>query len=102
MNNRAVKKIVAMSNTYVTCILPFSYFERSKFKLYRQLKKEEFDFFNLRELVLQKKYYGDVEVSHEELDQHFLPYIERRIFPNKESEENILRYSKKDEFKRPL
>ncbi len=86
--------MTTLSNTYITCMVPFSYRERSKFKMYDALKQNKFEFFSLDQLHLQQKYYGSVTVLHEELDQHFLPYIERRMFPKQEREDSFLRYSK--------
>lgn len=83
-----------LSNTHITCMVPFSYRERSKFKMYESLKEHDFEFFSLDQLHIQQKYYGNVTVLHEELDQHFLPYIERRIFPKLERDDSFLRYSK--------
>lgn len=83
-----------ISTTYVTCMMPFSYHERSKYKLYDALKEQGYTFFTLANLSLQQAYYGDNYVLHEELDQYFMPYIERRVFPKTENPEAFLRYSK--------
>lgn len=81
-------------NTYVTLMMPFSYHEHKKFKLYEALKAEQYDFFTLDRVSLEHQYYGDISILHEALDQHFLPYVERRLFPKEENPENFLRYSK--------
>lgn len=85
---------VDVTQSYVTLMMPFAYHERKKFKLYEELKQEGYEFFTLDQLALQHRYYGDITILHEELDQHFLPYVERRLFPKKEKPENFLRYSK--------
>jgi len=90
-------EVMGISTTYVTCMMPFSYHERSKYKLYDALKEQGYTFFTLDNLQLQKAFYGDICVLHEEMDQYFLPYIERRIFPKKEKSQAFLRYSKKVE-----
>lgn len=82
------------STTYVTCMMPFSYHERSKFKLYETIKAHGYTFFTLDNVALQDAYYGGNCVVHEEMDQYFLPYIERRMFPKEETPEAFLRYSK--------
>lgn len=86
---------MGISTTYITCMMPFSYHEKSKYKLYDTLKKQGYTFFTLDNLQLQQAYYGDICVLHEGMDQYFLPYIERRLFPEKEKSQAFLRYSKK-------
>ena len=81
-------------NQYITCMIPFAYREKTKKQLYRVLKNNNYTFFSLKDRSLEQAYYGDVVVSHEELDQHFLPYIENRLFPKQEDENSFLRYSK--------
>jgi hypothetical protein len=83
-----------VTESFVTLMMPFAYHEAKKFKFYEALKREQYHFFTLDQLALQHQYYGDVTILHEELDQHFLPYVERRLFPKKESPDNFLRYSK--------
>ena len=59
------------------------------------LRKNHFRFFDLDNDELQELYYGkDIQISHEELDQFFLPFIEDKLFPHSVKERGFLRYSK--------
>ncbi|MGN1402337.1 MAG: hypothetical protein ACI4XL_12645 [Bacillus sp. (in: firmicutes)] len=54
-----------------------------------------YDFFNLKDLDQENRFYGKHTVSHRRMEQFFLPNIEKILFPSDlEDDRYILRFSK--------
>lgn len=87
-------KHLNIDNAYMNYLFPFSFREKDRQKLMEQLEKHHFTFFTLDKEELQDKYYGDIKIVHEELDQFFLPFIEDKLFPVNTGNRGFLRYSK--------
>lgn len=84
-----------ITDAYMTYLFPFAFLEKDRRKLMDQLDKHNFTFFTLEKEELQDMYYGDnIEISHEELEQFFLPFIEDKLFPRNTINRGFLRYSK--------
>ena len=84
-----------VTDAYMTYLFPFSFREKDRQKLMEQLEKHHFTFFTLEKEELQDMYYGDdIKISHEELEQFFLPFIEDKLFPPNTNNRGFLRYSK--------
>lgn len=90
-----------ITDAYMTYFFPFSFREKERKELMAQLEKNHYTFFTLDNEELQDKYYGEnINISNEELDQFFLPFIEDKLFPPSIKNRGFLRYSKviKDSF----
>ncbi|WP_144510789.1 hypothetical protein [Bacillus sp. FJAT-22090] len=84
-----------ITDAFMNFLFPFSFYERKSEELMGQLKKQHFTFFDLEDLAFQELYYGKgINISHEELDQFFLPFIEDKLFPRSTIEKGFLRFSK--------
>lgn len=80
----------------MTFLFPFAYSEKKKSALMTALKNNGYTFFTLHNESIDRGYYGNrIEISHEELDQFFYPFIEDKLFPENEQNDGLLRYSKK-------
>ncbi|WP_110928362.1 magnesium transporter CorA family protein [Bacillus massiliglaciei] len=67
-------------------------------KLTGKLRKENFIFFDFKDLDLQQAFYGGDKVSHRKLEKSFMPNIEPLLFPGSQHDkEGIRRFSKKFE-----
>src|SRR6478735_7395732 len=72
-------------------LFPFSFDRKNKEQLVHALEANLFEFFSIQNKHLEKEYY----VSHDSLEQYFLPYIECILFPDSCEKEGLLRFSKK-------
>ncbi|MEI4770653.1 hypothetical protein WAX74_13540 [Psychrobacillus sp. FJAT-51614] len=86
---------LTITKAYMTYLFPFSFLEKERVKFIENIENHQFNFFKLDNNKLQDLYYGKgIKVSHKELDQYFLPYIEDKLFPFSTNERGFLRYSK--------
>ncbi|MFB5087613.1 hypothetical protein PGC35_10380 [Psychrobacillus sp. PGGUH221] len=86
---------LTISKSYMTFLFPFSFREKERADLMENLVEHQFDYFKLKNIDLQDLYYGKgIKISHKELDQFFLPYIEDKLFPFSTKDRGFLRYSK--------
>lgn len=77
-------------------LFPFSFDRKNKEQLVHALEANLFEFFSIQNKHVEKEYYGEqYYVSHDSLDQYFLPYIECILFPDSCEKEGLLRFSKK-------
>lgn len=77
-------------------VFPFSLNKDSQNKLKHQLTRDGYEFFHLEKKELENAYYGpDYRVSHRNLERYFLPFTESIIFPHKNNDLAIQRYSKR-------
>ncbi|AYC29093.1 hypothetical protein [Paenisporosarcina cavernae] len=80
---------------YMTFLFPFSYKKLKKQELIDEIKHHGFTFFTLDQKELESNFYnGEITISHEELDQYFLPFLESKLFPKEDNAEGFLRFSK--------
>jgi len=95
MDETAKMRPLNLNQAYMTFLFPFSFHEKKSQQLIEQLTAKHFTFFTLDQKDLQDAYYGNgVKVEHEELDQYFLPFIERKLFPHQTKQKGFLRFSK--------
>ncbi len=88
-----IEPIIKLSR--IQFLFPFSYQERKKQIFKKQLDKNGFHAFSIEDRTKETAYYGrNFNVSHQELDQYFLPYIENFLFPEEASARGFHRYSK--------
>lgn len=83
-----------ISNAWMTSMMPFLYVSKKDRMLMEKLLVNGYRFFDLKDESQQSAYYGDIHISNVALNQHFLPYIERRLFPNSVEDEAFHRFSK--------
>lgn len=84
-----------IEQAFMTFLFPWSFHEKERKHLVEHLLKNDFTFFTLDKKELQDAYYGkNIQVKHEELDQYFLPFIERKLFPHRNNQQGFLRFSK--------
>jgi hypothetical protein len=89
-------KPLILNHAYMNFLFPFSYHENHRKKLSNHLLNNNFTFFSLDKKDLEGAYYGSsIHVQNKELDQYFLPYIERKLFPHDINRGGFLRFSKK-------
>jgi hypothetical protein len=82
----------------VQFLFPFSYQDRKKQSFKDQINQNGFSAFSIDDKTKETAYYGkNFNVSHNELDQYFLPYIENFLFPEEVNARGFHRYSKKFE-----
>ncbi|WP_075617402.1 hypothetical protein [Paenisporosarcina indica] len=85
-----------IDQAYMTFLFPWSFLEKKRKHITEHLLKNDFTFFTLDQKDLQDAFYGNnIQVKHEELDQYFLPYIERKLFPHRTTQNGFLRFSKR-------
>ena len=85
-----------VNHSYLQFIFPFQIKEDRSEDLIEQLTKEQWEFFDLRDKRQENKFYGDIRVSHERMEQFFLPNMEPILFPPKIKDKNSFRrFSKK-------
>lgn len=75
-------------------IYPFAFRHGIEQKMIPYLKDNHFKLFRLDQLEDQDDYYGDFSVSHPEIEDYFLPFSNRILFPHSKSQKGIQRYSK--------
>ncbi|MEH6942193.1 hypothetical protein [Bacillus sp. JJ722] len=76
-------------------MFPFKLKDNVNKKLIRSLLEDDFEFFYLKNLEQESKFYGDHKVSHRSLEQFFLPNIENILFPTSiHKQECLRRFSK--------
>jgi len=96
MDETAKIRPLHIKQAYMTFLFPFSFHEKKRDEFVEVLQKNHFTFFTLDQKELQDAYYGNnINVQHEELDQYFLPFIERKLFPHRTNQKGFLRFSKK-------
>lgn len=96
MDSTAKIQPLTLKQAYMSFLFPFSFHEKERENLADHLRKNHFTFFSLNQKDLQSGFYGEgIEVKHEELDQYFLPFLERKIFPKRTDQQGFLRFSKK-------
>lgn len=90
---------LALEQSYMNFLFPFSYQMKDRQNIAKKLKKDGFNFFTLANKNFENAYYGGspINVQNEELDQYFLPFIEHKLFPPQISQDGFLRFSKKVE-----
>ncbi|SEI74546.1 hypothetical protein SAMN04488127_0346 [Bhargavaea ginsengi] len=78
-----ITKDFIVKDGYLSFILPFAYRKKQIRKAADALKDDGFHFFTLDDPGgrIDELYEGAIEISQEELDQYFLPYVEQKIFP---------------------
>lgn len=75
-------------------IFPFSFKHGSEDDIFPFLKEQGFKHFELGDLESEHAYYGQFEVSHLDIESFYLPFTNQILFPKKEQEKGIQRYSK--------
>jgi len=85
-----------INQAYMTYLFPWSFHEKERKSLIDCLLTSDFTFFTLDQKELEDDLYGNnIQVKHEELDQYFLPFIERKLFPHRTNQKGFLRFSKR-------
>jgi hypothetical protein len=74
-------------------IIPFS-LKNTEPILFQYLKNSDFQAFNLKEVEQENKFYGRYRISHRDLEQYFLPFTNRILFPQANDLKGFRRYSK--------
>ena len=75
-------------------VFPFSLIRGKEDELVEKLKKNDFKWFRLDNLGKEDDFYGRFEIDHENLENFFLPFTNRILFPKKEDGKGFQRYSK--------
>ncbi|WP_426449830.1 hypothetical protein ACP26L_32995 [Paenibacillus sp. S-38] len=76
-------------------IFPFSLDRHSRDKVKHRLMKDGFHPFYLQNLSLEDAYYGEkFRVSHHNLERYYLPFTNHILFPRREEDEGLRRFSK--------
>ena len=75
-------------------VFPFSIIRGKEDDLVRKLKENEYRWFRLDNLEKEDDFYGKFEIDHENLENFFLPFTNRILFPKKEDGKGFQRYSK--------
>lgn len=83
-----------ISKALMTSMMPFLFVAKKDKELSEELLANGFKFFDLQDETQESAYYGDIHISNIALNQHFLPYIERRLFPSSMDEDAFHRFTK--------
>ncbi|MGX9133082.1 hypothetical protein ACWV26_01725 [Rummeliibacillus sp. JY-2-4R] len=83
-----------ISKAWLITMMPFSFVAKKTHMLAEELLHNGYSFFDLQDVSQEATYYGDIHISNIALSQHFLPYIERRLFPRSMDEDAFYRFSK--------
>ncbi|WP_081707742.1 hypothetical protein [Bacillus massiliigorillae] len=76
-------------------MFPFKLKNNFNKKLMKSLLENGYEFFDLKKLEQEKRFYGQNQVSHRSLEKFFLPNIESILFPSSiEETECLRRFSK--------
>ncbi|WP_338782039.1 hypothetical protein [Metabacillus sp. FJAT-52054] len=76
-------------------IFPFSLKHTNVMKIQQQLENSGYRFFHLDAKETENAYYGPGQsVSHDNMDQYFLPFIENLLFVHEPAKESLSRFSK--------
>ena len=75
-------------------VFPFSLISGKEDELVDELKKNEFKWFRLDNIGKEDDFYGRFKIDHENLENFFLPFTNRILFPKKEDGKGFQRYSK--------
>lgn len=76
-------------------VFPFSIQRGKEDDLVANLKEKRYKWFRLDHLDNEDDYYGRYEINHESLENYYLPFTNRILFPKKEDGKGFQRYSKK-------
>jgi len=86
---------ISIDRTYLTFIFPFSYQQLKKKQLINHLEQDQFILFDLEDESLEDAFYPDgLRLSHEEMGQYFYPFIEEKLFPQRDNKQGFFRFSK--------
>jgi hypothetical protein len=80
-----------VNQSYLQFIFPFQIKASRSEELIKQLTIEQWEFFDLRDTQQECKFYGDVRISHERMENFFLPNMEPILFPDKTTDKNTFR-----------
>lgn len=75
-------------------VFPFSLIRGKEDELVDKLKDNHFKWFRLDRLEKEDDFYGRFEINHENLENYFLPFTNRILFPKKEDGKGFQRYSR--------
>lgn len=88
-------KEIEIEKSITQFIFPFSFKKERRKHLMERLKEEHYTHFSLKDQNLETQFYGPHHhVSHFDLDQYFLPYIEQILFPSAHESDGFHRFSK--------
>lgn len=76
-------------------ILPFTIKRGKASSLISAIEKVGFERFQLEDQEMQKRYYGEFNIHHADIEHYFLPYTNRVLFPPTNKDAGFQRYSKK-------
>ncbi|KMY43335.1 hypothetical protein AC622_02915 [Bacillus sp. FJAT-27916] len=86
-------------------LFPFSILEGKEDDTANKLKENGYEWFRLDKLEKEDDYYGQYEINHEDLENYYLPFTNRILFPKEENGKGFQRYTKalglKSHFKAP-
>ena len=86
-------------------LFPFSLLEGKEDDTANKLKENGYEWFRLDKLEKEDDYYGKYEIDHEDLENYYLPFTNRILFPKEEDGKGFQRYTKalgmKKHFKAP-
>lgn len=86
-------------------LFPFSLLEGKEDDTADKLKDNGYEWFRLDKLEKEDDYYGKYEIDHEDLENYYLPFTNRILFPKEEDGKGFQRYTKalgmKSTFKAP-
>lgn len=89
-------KSMTINEAHMSYILPFAYQQKQLEEIAESLQDNGFTFFNLDNDRIEDEYYGDqIKVLNEELDQYFLPFVQRKLFPEDFTMHGFHRFSKR-------
>ncbi|WP_026695054.1 hypothetical protein [Peribacillus kribbensis] len=94
MKSRINLKEQKLNHALLMFVLPFSFKNNVIKPLREDLKKQGYEWFELDKLSLEKSYYGDFSVSHENIESYYLPFTNKILFPASKEHEGFHRYSK--------
>ena len=94
-----------VSHAIFQFLFPFSLLEGKEDDTADKLKDNGYEWFRLDKLEKEDDYYGKYEIDHEDLENYYLPFTNRILFPKEEDGKGFQRYTKalgmKSTFKAP-
>lgn len=75
-------------------IFPFSIKSEVEHDIFQFLRNKQFKAFHLNDLEDEKRYYGNFNVSHRDIESYYLPFTNKILFPHSQNEKGFHRFSK--------
>ncbi|WP_455662268.1 hypothetical protein [Pradoshia sp.] len=83
-----------VNNAVFQFLFPFSILEGKEDDTVTKLKENGYEWFRLDKVEKEDDYYGQFEIDHEDLENYYLPFTNRILFPKIEDGKGFQRYTK--------